>query len=452
MNIVIIGCGKVGATLAEQLNNEGHNITIVDKNEKVLKNIATKLDVMGVTGNGAMLEVQSEAGVSSADVLIAVTDSDELNMLCCLIAKQMGYANTVARIRNPEYEREIDYIKKELNISMVINPEKMVAQEIVRLIRFPFAREIETFAQDRVDMVKVRINEKSKLCDTLLKDLSKKTKANALICIVERGSDVIIPSGLTELKAGDFISFIAKPTDAMMFCKDCSIDFEPIRTAFIIGGGRIAYYVTVLTEARRNRCQLKVIELNAERANFLAARFPDLTVINGDGSSQQLLEEEGIQNADAIVSMTGIDEVNVITSLFASKLSNARLITKVNHLNPSSVEDLQIGSIVCPKNVTSDEVVRYVRGLENSKGINIETLYKVANGKVEACEFIVSDDKRIVNIPFITLNLKKNVLVGAIIRKNQVFNPGGQDYLMPGDHVVIITTNTGITDLTDILA
>ena len=272
MNIIIIGCGKIGATLARQLNNEDHNITIVDRNEKVVREIASDLDIIGVTGNGAMLEVQKEAGIDTADILIAVTGSDEVNMLCCLIARKEGHCYTVARIRNSEYENEIEYLKRELGLSFVINPEKMCAMEILRLLRFPSAIEIESFGKGRVDMVKMEISERSPIADVALRDLPKVVSASVLICVIERDGTTVIPRGNAVLRAGDRISFIARPQDSFAFARECNLETHPVNSVFLIGGGKIAYYTAELIEHRKKRFNLKVFEINPQTCGALAER------------------------------------------------------------------------------------------------------------------------------------------------------------------------------------
>lgn len=453
MNIIIIGCGKIGATLAEQLNNEGHNITIVDTNERVLRSVATKLDVLGITGNGAVMEIQAEAGIETADILIAVTGSDELNMLCCLIAKKRSNCSTIARIRNPEYEGEIEYLQRMLSISMIINPEKMVASEIFRLLEFPFAIEIDTFSRGLVDLIKVRLNENAPILGLPLQELPKKLSVVPLICVIERGSEVIIPGGQTTLLAGDMISFIAKPQEAISFCRECNIRFEANHSIFLVGGGKIAHYAAGLMSGRKSRFQLKIIEMKPERCQELADRFEDITIINGNGSDQQLLIEEGIEKADAFVSLTGIDEENIIASMFALKRKVPRTITKVDRLDPNVVADeMNVGSVVSTRMYTSDQVLRFVRGLERTQGVDIEALYTVANGKAEAAEFLVKENNpAYVGIPFAKLAFKKNVLAAAIFRGNSVIRPGGSDYLKLGDRVVIITTDRGLHSLIDLL-
>lgn len=453
MNIIIVGCGKVGLTLADHLNRENHDVTIIDKNEKALRHAVEALDVMGVLGNGAILAVQKEAGIQNADVLIAATDSDEVNMLCCLIAKKEANCNTIARIRNPEYSKEISYLRDELNLALVINPELASAREIVRLLRFPSAMKIDSFSKGKIDLIKLAVPKNSDICGMQLHEISSKLKVNVLICTIEREDEMMIPSGSSTILAGDKITFIAKPEDAVAFFKKSSIEYTPTKSCIIVGGGRITYYVAKHLQETKSKCKLKIIESNPERCNFLAEEFPNVTIINGDGSDQQLLMEEGIEHTDAFASLTGFDEENIMLSLYAGKLSRARLITKINRIAFENVtKEMNLGSVIYPKLITADIILQYVRALSNSQGSNIETLYKIADGKAEAIEFKVEDEPLIVGIPFSKLNLRRNVLVANIIRNHKIITPGGSDSLLKGDRVVIITTNTGLNDLKDILA
>ncbi len=454
MNIIVVGCGKVGLTLADQLNKENHNVTIIDSNEKVLRHAVDSLDVMGIHGNGAMLAVQQEAGVKNADVLIAATNSDEVNMLCCLIAKKEGNCNTIARIRNPEYTDEITYLRDELNLALVINPEMAAAKEVERLLRFPSAMKIDSFSRGKIDLIRVRVPEKSSLIGMKIYDLARIQKVSVLICSIERGEKVVIPGGSDELAAGDVISFIANAEQANVFVKLLGIDYKPIRSCMIVGGGKVTYYIAKYMQDSRMHCKLKIIDIDRDRCEFLAGEFPNATIINGDGTDQDLLIREGIEKTDAFCSLTGFDEENVMLSLYAGKLSRARLITKINRIAFENVTvDMNLGSVIYPKQIVADTIVQYVRALKNSEGSNVETLYKMAEGRAEALEFRVGDNTpEICGHTFAELRFKKNVLIAAIVREHQIITPGGSDFMLPGDNVIVITTNTGFNDLKDILA
>jgi len=453
MNIIILGCGKVGTCLAKTLNQEGHNITIIDQDEAVLKSVASSLDVRGVTGKGAMLSVLQEAGIEDANLFIAVTNSDEVNMLSCLLAKKEGNVSTIARIRNPEYEEQVVYLKDELGLAMVINPEKAVAKEIFRLLHFPSALEIETFANGKIEMIKMRINKGSRLCNVSLKDMHNMIHTSVLIVLVQRGTEVIIPKGDFVLQENDAISFIARRKEAIDFCKECDLEYAPNKGVILIGGGKISYYLATEIVNSGSKMNLKIIEKKHDRCVFLASEFPDATIIEGDGTDQGLLEEEGALKADAIVALTGIDEENIIANMLLGKAADAMRITKINHMDSEMVEsELNVGAVVCTRNVMSDAIVRFVRGLSSSSDDeDMLSLYLVADGKAEAYEFIVNDET-VIDIPLMNLKMKDQTLIASIIRGRQIIRPSGTDVLKKGDRLVVMTANTGMQKLKDILA
>ena len=379
MKIIVVGCGKVGLTLTEQLNNEGHDITVIDKNADTLKSVTDSIDVMGVEGNGAIYQVQIEAGIKDTDLLIATTDSDELNMLCCLIAKKAGNCHTIARIRNPEYANETRYIREELNLSMAINPELAAAKEISRLIKFPSVIKIDTFAKGRVELMKFLIPENSVLHNIQIFEVATKLKCNVLICAVERGRDVIIPDGNFRLMSGDKISFIAAQGDAMHFLQQIGIVSKAIKSVMLVGGGKITYYLARMLDEAGIR--VKIIEQDLNRCYELSELLPRAMIIHGDGSNQQLLLEEGIGQAEAFAALTGFDEENIMLSLYAATVTKAKLVTKINRIAFEDViQQLNLGSIIYPKMITADTITQYVRAMQNSMGSNVETLYKIAGG------------------------------------------------------------------------
>ncbi|WP_313180245.1 Trk system potassium transporter TrkA [Lacrimispora sp.] len=450
MKIIIVGCGKVGATLAEQLNNEHHDIMLIDKNADVINSITERIDVMGVVGNGAVYKVQMEAGIQETDLLIATTNSDELNMLCCLIAKKAGDCHTIARIRNPEYHSEINYIREELGLSLAINPEMAAAMEIARLLRFPSAIKIDTFAKGRIEILKFLVPDHSILHNMRVREVLSKLHCNVLICAIEHGSDVIIPSGESVMMAGDKISFIASPAEANEFFKQAGIDNNTIRTAMMVGGGKITYYVAKLLES--TKINVKILEQNMERCNELSELLPKAMVIHGDASDQELLLQEGIGQIDAFASLTGFDEENIMLSLYAASQSKAKLITKVNRIAFENVIDsMNLGSVIYPKLITSETILQYVRAMQNSMGSNVETLYKIVADRAEALEFRVANEPSIVGIPLEKLELKNNLLVAFINRKGRFISPRGKDTMEEGDRVIVVTTVTGLNDLKDIL-
>lgn len=451
MKIIIVGCGKVGTTLAEHLYNEGHDVTIIDKHTEKLRTIADRIDVMGLEGNGASVSTQKEAGIANANLMIATTNSDELNMLCCLIAKKAGNCQTIARIRDPEYYSEMRYIREELNLSMVINPEQAAAAEIARIIKFPSAIKIDTFARGRVELIKLIIPKDSVLDGMRLTEIDSKLRCKVLICVVERGEEVIIPHGDFALCAGDKISFIAPHSVALNFFKSAGVKVSNnIHSLMLIGGGKMSYYVA--KRLADTNISVKIIERDFERCNQLSEALPKAIIINGDGTDQKLLEEEGLGEVDAVGNFTGIDEENILLSLYMGNKTKAKLITKINRITFEDViSDMNLGSVINPTAVTSDNIVRYVRAMNNSMGSNVETLYKIAGGRAEALEFRVTRESAVMGKPLSALKLKDSVIIACITKAGKVITPNGQSVIETGDTVIVVSTQAGLNDLEDIL-
>ncbi len=450
MQIIIVGCGNVGSTLAEQLSKEGHNITAIDIDAHRVETVANQYDVMGVVGNGASFSVQNEAGIGEADLMIAVTASDELNMLSCLIAKKAGGCSTIARVRNPIYNKEIAFIKEELGLSMVINPEYAAACEIARLLKFPSAIKVDSFAKGRVELLKCKINEGSVLHGRPLTYLSSGLHCEVLICAVQRGEEVFIPDGNFELQEKDVISMVASSRKANEFFKKIGMTTNRIKTCMIIGGGETTYYLA--KQLLPMGIRIKIIEQSKERCNELSELLPQAMIIHGDGTERNLLQEEGLPKIHSFVSWTSMDEENIMLSLYAKSISGAKTITKVHRLDYDKIIDsLDLGSVLYPKNITAEYILQYVRAMQNSIGSNVETLYRLIEGKVEALEFRVNEESRLVGVPLKELQLKENLLIACINRKGIVITPGGQDSIQLGDTVVVVTTNQGFNDLKDIL-
>jgi trk system potassium uptake protein TrkA len=450
MKIIIVGCGKVGLTLTEQLNNEGHEITVIDVNGSKLRNVTDNLDVMGVEGNGAIYNVQMEAGIKDADLLVATTSSDELNMLCCLIAKKAGNCHTIARIRNPEYTDEINYIREELNLSMAINPEKAAAHEIARLIKFPSAIKVDTFAKGRVELLKFIIPHDSILHNMKIMEMNMKLRCSVLIGAVERGKEVFIPDGNFVLQAGDRISIVSSSSSAMDFFRRVGIETTNIKTAMFIGGGRITYYLAKMLED--TNIKVKIVERDLNRCNDLSSSLSKAMILFGDGSDQQLLLEEGVGQTDAFAALTGFDEENIMLSLYAGSLSSAKLITKINRVSFEDViQNMNLGSVIHPKLITADMISRYVRAMQNSVGSNVESLVKIAADKAEALEFRVEKDAPLIGIPLEKLSFIDNLLIACINHRGRIITPNGQDTIEAGDTVIVVTTHLGLKDLKDIL-
>ena len=450
MKIIIVGCGNVGSAIAEQLSYEGHNITVVDVNEKLVNGVSDAYDVLGVVGNGASLNIQREAGVDNADLLIAVTGADELNLLCCLIARKAGGCHTIARVSNPVYSREIGFIKEELGLSMIINPQMAAAQEIGRLLKFPSALKVDSFAKSRVELVIYKVPEDSALCGVKLRDLSAKVKCNVLIPIVERGEEVIIPDGEFELAAGDEITIVSPAENTIDFFKKMGDPTSVTRDIMMIGGGTTTIYLA--RQLLNMGVKVKIVEQDPARCEELTEMLPKALVICGDATDKELLIEEGLKTVGAFASMTNFDEENIMLTLFAKSLSKAKLFTKVHRISYDEIiESLGVGSVIYPKYITAEEIIKYVRAMKNSIGSNIETLYRLNDNRVEALEFQIREDSPVVGIPLKELNLKKNMIIGCITHKGKVEMPTGNSVIKVNDMVILITTTTGLHDIRDAL-
>lgn len=449
MNVIIVGLGKLGITMTKQLVSEGHSITVVDTNNEKLTSVVDTYDVMGVWGNGATCDTLEAAGAAKAKLIIAATASDEMNILCCLIANKMGTENTIARVRNPDYANQMQFLRNELGLNMIVNPEYETANEISRIIRFPSAANLDSFARGKIEIASIRIHSDNILCDTPLYDLRKKSKAKVLVCAVQRNDDVYIPSGDFVIRCDDVISITGTRSELALFMKQTGVYKQRIKNVMIIGGGRIGYYLAkLLSDTGRN---IKLIEHNYDRCYNLTDSLPDVTVINGDGTDQDILDEQGLERQDALVSLTGIDEENIIVSMYAESKGINKVITKVNRHSYSILNDIGLETVVSPQIVAGNLVTRYVRALHNSAGNSqIQTLHKLVNGKVEAVEFIVPEDAGYENIPFKELHFLPNILVGCIIRNGKTIFPGGDDVMKANDSIIVVTAGRIIEDLHDI--
>lgn len=450
MKCIIIGCGKVGITLAEQLCQENHDVVIMDASAKRMQDIPENIDAMRIVGNGASIQAQMEAGVNEADILIAVTGSDELNLLCCLIAKKAGKCSTIARVRNPVYSKEINFIKERLGVSMTINPELTAATEIARLLRFPSAIKIDTFAKGRVELLKFKIRPQFKLDQLAVSALQNTLKSNILVAAVEREDNVYIPNGDFILKDGDLVSIIASPQNAANFFQTIGLKTNQVRNCMIVGGGTIAFYL--VKELLSMKIPVRIVEKDPARCELLSQELPHATIICGDGTDRKLLLEEGLCTAEGFVSLTNMDEENLMLALFAKDQSSAKLVTKVNRLAfDEIIERLDIGSVVYPKYLTADYILQYVRAMQNTIGSNVETLYQILDDRAEALEFAIHEESPVTDTPLMELNLKDNLLIGCIHRRERVFIPRGHDSIQVGDTVIIVTTQVGLQDIRDIL-
>jgi len=450
LNIIIVGAGKVGSTLVEQLSKEGNDITIIDKNKAKVEALSATYDVMGYVGNGASLSVQKGANVAEAHLLIAVTGSDELNLLCCTVAKHVSGCSAIARVRTPDYSDETEYLRSKLNLAMIINPELEAAKEIARLLYLPTALEVNTFARGEADMIKFKIPKNSLMVDKSIAEICSDNKISVLICGIERGEELIIPSGNDIIKAGDVLSFISSRDNAKHFLQKFGFATSSVKDTMIVGGGRASYYLA--KQLINAGIDTKIIENRRERAKELTDLLPEATIINADGTDLEILKEEGLEFAESFVPLTGIDEENIMLTLNARQVSNAKVITKVNRTAFKNViASLDLGSVIYPRYITSEAIIAYVRALKESMGSEIETLYHVYDSKAEAIEFIVREESSVTNKALKDLELKKGLLITLISRKGKIIIPTGNDEIKVGDLVVIITRHSGFGRIEDIL-
>ena len=450
MQIIIVGCGKVGRTLAEQLSKENNNVTVVDVNPEAVRNVSTKYDVMGVVGNGTSYSVLLEADLEHTDIVIAVTKSDEVNLLCCVIARRKAYCHTIARLRNPVYSEERYFLRNELQLSMTINQDLEAAREVARLLRFPNAIEIDSFAKDRIDLLRFKVPEGSLLVNHPLKEIAHMVHENILVCIVERDGEITIPNGEYVICEKDILTIIAMPWDAEKFFRSIGVKTNRANNVMIIGGGSMPYYLAqILT---KTGVDVKIIESNRQRCMELGEQFPNVTVVCGDGSDQALLQEERLESMDALVASTGIDEVNALLSKYAMGKVRKKVVTKVNHIEYDEVlESLELDSVVEPKQLTAQRILQYVRATAAGMDSNVETLYRLMNNRVEALEFIIRSGSRIIGKKLMDMKIKPNTLVAGILRDGKLIIPGGMDSFQEQDDVIVITTNLGFEDIYDIL-
>ena len=450
MKIVIVGNGKVGFSLAEQLVLETHNVTIVDQSESSLHRAGDQLDVMTVRGNGVSVATLLEAGADSADLLVAATNSDEVNMVCCLTAKSLGTGYTIARIRNPEYISSLAELRRNLKIDMVINPENATAIEIYRLLRFPAAANIETFCRGRVELMGVRLQERDFLVGKPIHTLSPQVKKLSLLfCAADRGGEVFIPNGSFVPLAGDKLYLVGQPDSLDQFFHLLGRYAPQVRQVFLVGGGKISMYLAKLLSATGIR--LKIVERCEDRCRLISERFPKAMVICGDGTDSELLDSENLTSSDAFVALTDRDEDNLIISLYAMQKGLPKVVTKCNRQNYAGiVRSLGLDSVVSPKFITASHILHRVRGMQNSQGSVMNSLHRIADGAAEAMEFTVGPNTRHLGTPLKDLRLKSGVLLAVIVRGAEIIIPEGSSYLQEDDSVIIIARGGGILDLNDI--
>lgn len=451
MKIIIVGCGKIGSTIARELNDEGHHIVVIDKNPQAVENLTGSIDIMGITGNGASFEILQEAEIENADLIIAVTGADELNIYCCLLARSAGVRHTIARVRNPEYTKDLPRIKDILGLSLSINPELICAREMDRLLKFPGAIEIDTFAKGVVELIKISVPENSFLSNVQVKSTAHFFKGKVRICTVERNGETFIPNGDFVIHSDDKISLLASSSDATKILKKLGLLSSRSRSVVILGGSKTAFYLA--DYLIRAGVKVKIIEKNKERCEVLAERLHDAVIINGNCMDLDLMTAEGVENASGIVALMNNDEENILISLYLRKISNAKIITKINNESFGSIVDsLKLDSIINPKHLAGEQIAKYVRSMQNSLGSSVETLYHISeNNDVEALEFRVKEDSWVTGIPLKDLKLKDNLQIACINRNGRIIRPSGLDTIELHDTVIVVTKHTGLSKLEDIL-
>lgn len=450
LKIIIVGCGKVGANLVDQLSKEGHDITVIDKKAEKIQDITNIYDVMGLVGNGASYSTQMEAGIEETDLIIAVTDSDELNLLCCTVAKRVGKCAAIARVRTPDYSEETGYLREQLGLALIINPELEAAREVARILYLPTALEVNSFAHGQAELVKFKVPEGNLLNGLSLAYLGKNITNDILICAVERNGEVYMPNGDFVLHSGDVVSFVSERHIARDFLKQIGLATRQVKDTMIIGASKAAYYLA--KELLNMGISVKIIEKEKENCESLSVKLPKAIIINGDGTDPDILKEEGIETVQSFIPLTGIDEENIMLTLYAKQISKAKVVTKINRVNYKQViNNLDLGSLVYPKYITSEAIIAYVRAKKNSMGSNIETLYHMFDSRVEAIEFIVEENSKVSGVPIKDLKLKKDVLISFINHNGHIIIPTGNDEIEDGDTVMIVTKNTGFTGIDDIV-
>lgn len=451
MKIIVLGAGKVGKTLIKHMSNEDHDIVVVDQNATKVEEVVNQFDVIGVVGNGGSYDILMEAGAEDANLIICVTASDELNILAGLMAKKMGTRHTIARVRNPDYSSQRDFMRNQLGFSMIINPELEAASEIRRVLSFPSAVKVDTFSRGKVELAEFFVEDHSRLNGVELSQLHKITKTNILVCAVSHNEDVIIPDGNYAIKPGDHLYITGTHRDLSKFCLDIGVITTRIKNVIIVGGGKIAYYLS--KQLSTQGIKVKIIEKDKNRCQVLAEKLPYVTIIHGDGSDDELLNEEGIENTDAVLALTGLDEENIVLSLSAKSLYHKKTIAKVTRMNYTGLSDvLKVDSIVAPKKIVASQIIRYVRAKMNKDNDSaVKTLYKIVDGEVEAIEFKVTEQFKYLHKTLNEMKIKEHVLVAAIIRDNEVIVPKGNTTMELNDYVIIVSRGEIMKSLNDML-
>jgi trk system potassium uptake protein TrkA len=449
MNIIIVGNGKVGRALTRQLAKEGHDVVVIDKNPKVIEQTINEFDVMGICGNGACYDIQKQAGADKADLLISVTQTDELNILCCMLAKKIGVGHSIARVRTPEYSKQLDFMRTGFGISMLVNPEYEAANEISRILRFPSAIKLESFANGRVELAEISIGEGNELIGKPVHIIHEKYRVHVLVCAVKRDDEAIIPNGDFIIKKGDRINITASRPDMVSFMKSLGLYRSRTKRVMIAGGGKVAYYLA--RQLMDSSYKVKILEKDEQRSLALSEMLPRAEIICGDASDRVLLEEQGLAQQDAFVALMGRDEENAIISMYAMAKNISKVVTKANRISTDVLASIGLESVVSAKELATDSILRYVRALHNSQGTAVRTLYRIVDGKAEALEFGVPSDFGYIGSTFRELKLKKNVIIACIIRKNKLIFPRGDDCIEAGDTVIVVSSLERLRKLEDII-
>ena len=450
LQIIIVGGGKVGHTLVDQLSSEGNNVTLIDTDPDVISDITNEFDVFGYLGNGASYNILKDAGIDNTDLFIAVTGSDELNLLCCTVATRVGNCSAIARVRTPDYSKEINYLRDRLDLAMIINPELEAAMEIARILYLPSALEVGSFAHGAAELIRFKIADDSPIAGKTVAEIGRSSDEHFLFTTVMRDCNATIPNGSTVLSAGDVVSFISPRRHSRSCLNDLGVPTPQIRDCMIIGGGKAAYYLAA--QLLHEGIEVKIIEWDFKRCEELSILLPEAVIINGDGTDEALLLEAGIETVGAFVALTGIDEENILLTLHARSVSKTKVVTKVNRFAFQSVIDsLDLGSVVFPRIITSESILAFARAKRASMDSNIETLSHLCDGQVEAIEFNLKTQSPLTDTPLKRLRLKDGVMVSFINRNGQIIFPTGDDVIKVGDSVLIITTHRGFGEPTDIL-
>ncbi len=452
MKIIVTGCGKIGTTLLASLTAEGHDVTALDNDAELISTLTDSYDIMGVCGNAVDCDTLEEAGVRGSDLFVAVTGSDELNMLSCFLAKRLGALHTVARIRNPEYSgKSLSFMRQQLDITLPVNPEKLAAQELFNTLKFPSNMKVETFSRRNFLMIELKLKEDSPLCGIPLSSLRNKFRANFLICAVQRGDTIHIPRGDFELHGGDKIALTANPGELHKLLKSMGLLKKQARDIMILGGSKTAFYLAQMLLSTGS--SVTIIDKDKAICHELSNTLPGVMVIHGDGAHEQLLVDEGLRSQDAFVALTGNDEQNILLSFYAASEQVEKVLAKVNRVELATIaEQMGLSNIFSLRQMVSNVIVKYVRALENSSGSNnIETLYKLMDGRIEALEFKVDERSDVTEIPLKELPIKKDILLTGILRNRKPIIPNGDDMIVPGDRVIVLAAGHRLQSLTDIL-